>query len=156
MIVVSNASPLLALAQAGCLGILKALFDQVSIPVSVYRETVEQCPVPVQRQRIQEAIDDYIAVAAPKRAHSFSRNLGQGEQGVLALALERHAELLLIDDRKARNEAVELGFQCAYTTDVLRLGEQRGIITSLAEVVDVLRNARIYLPFRTSRRTDSN
>lgn len=42
MIVVSNASPLLALAQANCLGILKALFGQVSIPVAVYRETVER------------------------------------------------------------------------------------------------------------------
>lgn len=75
---------------------------------------------------------------------------------MLALALERHAELLLIDDRKARNKAAELGFQCAYTTDVLRLGEQRGIITSLAEVADVLRSARIYLPFGTRRRPDSN
>lgn len=59
-----------------------------------------------------------------------------------------------MDDKKARNEAADLGLQCAYTTDVLRLAEQRGIIASVAEVVEGLRDARIYLPFGTGQRRD--
>lgn len=121
MIVVPDASPLLALAQADSLHLLEVLFGRVLIPTAVYRETVEQCPVPAQRQRIQSAVDDFISVSTTESAYRFSRNLGSGEQGVLALALERGADLLLMDDKKARNEANGLGFPCAYTTDVLRL-----------------------------------
>jgi predicted nucleic acid-binding protein len=147
MIVVSDASPLLALAQADSLYLLEVLFGRVLIPGAVYRETVEQCPVPAQRQRIQSAVDDFISVSTTESAYRFSRNLGSGEQGVLALALERGADLLLMDDKKARNEAHDLGFPCAYTTDVLRLAEERRIIVSAAEIVERLHGARIHLPF---------
>jgi predicted nucleic acid-binding protein len=147
MIVVSDASPLLALAQADSLHLLKVLFGRILIPCAVYRETVEQCPVPDQRQRIQSAVDDFISVLTTECAYRFSRNLGSGEQGVLALALERSADLLLMDDKKARNEANDLRFLCAYTTDVLRLAEERGIIVSAGEIVERLHSARIYLPF---------
>ena len=152
MIVVSNASPLLALAQADCLYVLKALFVRVLMPDAVYLETVDQCPVPDQQRRIQSACNDFIAVATPTITHSFSRNLGQGEQGALALALERRADLLLMDDKKARNEAADLGLSCAFTTDVLRFAEQRGIIASVAEIVEGLHQARIYLPFGAGHR----
>lgn len=156
MIVASNASPLVALAQADRLPILKALFEHLLIPEAVRQEMVDQCPVPEQRQRIEAAIGDFIFVAAPVTVHGFSRNLGQGEQGVLALALERHADLLLMDDRKARNEAGDLGLQCAYTTDVLRLAEHRRIIESAAEVVAGLRDLHIFLPFASVARTTSH
>ncbi len=156
MIVVSNASPLLALAQADGLSILKALFEHLLIPEAVRRETVDQCPVPEQRQRIEAAIGDFISVATPVKVYGFSRNLGQGEQGVLALALERHADLLLMDDRKARNEATDYGLQCVYTTDVLRLAEHRRIIASAAEVVAALRDFRIFLPFASVPPTTSH
>lgn len=147
MIVVSNASPLLSLAQADCLHVLEALFWRVLIPAAVYRETVEQCPVPAQKRRIQFACSSFITVSALTNTHCFAGNLGQGEQGVLALALERTADLLLMDDKKARNEAADLGLPCAYTTDMLRLAQRRGIIVSAAEIVEGLRSARIYLPF---------
>jgi uncharacterized protein len=156
MIVVSNASPLLALAQANRLSILKALFERLLIPEAVRRETVDQCPVPDQRRRIVAAIGDFISVAVPVTVRGFSRNLGQGEHGVLALALERRADILLMDDRKARNEAGDLGLQCAYTTDLLRLAEHRRIIESAAEVVADLRDLRIFLPFASVRRKTSH
>ncbi len=70
--------------------------------------------------------------------------------------MERRADLLLIDDKKARNEAGDLGFQCAFTTDVLRFAEQRGIIASVAEIVEGLHGARIYLPFGAGQRRGSH
>ena len=146
MIVVSNASPLLALAQADSLPILKTLFGHILVPEAVRLEVVDRCPVRDQRSRIEVAMTDFIVVAWHARRRSFSRNLGRGEQGVIELALERGAQLLLMDDRKARNEARELGLQCAFTTDVLRLAEQRGIIASATEIISSLRGARIFLP----------
>ena len=145
MIVITNASPLIALGQAQCLMILRSLFGRVLMPDTVYQETVIGCTVPLQRQAIEDAVDDFIEVATPTMRNRFSRNLGQGEAGVLDLALERQADLLLMDDRKARNEAQSLGFACALTSDVLRYAEQQGLVDYQA-VVDTLRYHRIYLP----------
>ncbi|MDG4597731.1 MAG: hypothetical protein P9F75_18940 [Candidatus Contendobacter sp.] len=62
MIVIANASPLVALSQAQCLGILKALFGGLLIPSSVYRETVTDCPITLQKQGILIATNDFIQV----------------------------------------------------------------------------------------------
>jgi len=145
MIVITNASPLIALGQAQSLTILRSLFGRVLMPDTVYQETVIGCTVPLQRQAIEDAMDDFIEVATPTVRNHFSRNLGQGEAGVLDLALERRADLLLMDDRKARNEAQSLGLTCALTSDVLRYAELQGLVDYQA-VVDTLRYHRIYLP----------
>lgn len=145
MIVVTNASPLIALSQAQVLPILGSLFGHVLLPEAVYRETVSCCTVPVQQQAIEDGIGIFLEIAAPVIGRRFSRNLGAGECGVLNLALERQADLLLMDDRKARNEAKCLGLACAFTTDVLRYAEQQGLLDYPA-VIDTLRHHRIYLP----------
>jgi predicted nucleic acid-binding protein len=62
MIVIADASPLLALAQADVLWVLRALFGQVLVPAAVRRETVDNCPVPDQRGRIERALGDYLVV----------------------------------------------------------------------------------------------
>lgn len=102
MIVVSGASPLLSLAQADHLHLLEALFGRVLIPEAVRREVVGQCRVDDQRRRIVAAIPDLILVLEAPGLRTFSRNLGRGEQGVIALALDRFADVVLMDDRKAR------------------------------------------------------
>lgn len=86
MIVITNASPLIALGQAQCLTILRSLFGRVLMPDTVYQETVIGCTVPLQRQAIEDAVDDFIEVATPTIRNRFSRNLGQGEAAVLDLA----------------------------------------------------------------------
>ena len=145
MIVVTNASPLIALGQAQVLPILGELFGRVLMPDTVYQETVIGCTVPIQKQGIESGIGNFLEVAAPTIRNRFSRNLGLGESGVLDLALERGADLLLMDDRKARNEAESIGLNCALTTDVLRYAEQQGL-PDYRSVVDTLRRYRIYLP----------
>jgi hypothetical protein len=146
MIVIANASPLLALSQAECLGVLKALFGQLYIPDSVYEETVTDCPIALQKQGILMAINDFIQVQEPGLNQPFSRNLGKGERGVLNLAIEKKADLLLMDDKKARNEAKAIGFMCIFTSDILRYAERQRLINSYADVLEKLRGFGIYLP----------
>lgn len=145
MIVITDASPLIALGQAQVLTVLRDLFGRVFMPNTVYQEAVVRCTVPVQKQAIEAAIGGFLEVDEPTLRHRYSRNLGAGEAGVLDLALERRADLLLMDDRKARNEAESLGLACALTTDVLRYADQRGLL-EYQSVVDTLRQQRIYLP----------
>jgi uncharacterized protein len=102
MIVISNASPLIALSSLDRLTLLAQLFGVVSIPEAVYQETVTHNHHWQQRTRIQQATHAFIEVLQPTCYVHFSRHLGAGEQGVLSLALERSAEVVLLDDTKAR------------------------------------------------------
>lgn len=145
--IVADSSPLIALARIDCLNILKALFGTVYIPTAVYQETVMETHIQQQREAISRAIDAAdIIVRNPTITSSFNRRLGRGEQGVLNLAREINAHGIIMDDKKARNEAKALGFFLIYTTDVLRRAEQRGLITSYADLLDQLKALNIYLP----------
>ncbi len=62
MIVVSNASPLIALSRIDQLRILKALFAHVYIPDTVYQETVTNCDIVLQTSRISQATNEFIEV----------------------------------------------------------------------------------------------
>ena len=87
-----------------------------------------------------------IIVREPIVAYSFTRQLGRGEQGVLNLAREIDMRAIIMDDKKARNEANELGLSLFYTTDILRGAEYRGLITSYSDIMAQLSSMNIYLP----------
>jgi predicted nucleic acid-binding protein len=53
---------------------------------------------------------------------------------------------VIIDDKKARNEAVSLGLLPIFTTDVLRLAAERQLIPSYQAILTQLAQQRIYLP----------
>jgi predicted nucleic acid-binding protein len=146
MIVIADATALIALGRISRLAILKELFGVVHIPDSVYQETVLESNIEVQRNSIAEAVNDFLKVVRPSAEITVTRNLGKGEVGVLRLAREMGADLLIIDDRKAANEASALGFSVARTANVLKLAEQRGLIPSYAEIVSQLGAIGIFLP----------
>ncbi len=146
MMVISNSSPMIALSRVDRLHILKQLFGNVIIPRAVYEEVVLESTIPLQKENILKAIGDFVAVLDPQPRHSFSRNLGKGERGVLNSALEMGAEALIMDDKKARNEARALGFAPFFTTDILKPAEKRGYMTSYSQVVQDLHRLGIFLP----------
>lgn len=148
MKVISNSSPIIALARIQRLDIFKRLFGRVYIPRIVYEEVLPRGKYHVQAQNIQQAIDDFIVVCTPETNHPFTRTLEEGERGVLNLALELHPDILIIDDRKARNEAKELGIIpiIALTTDILKQAEEQQIIPSYRDMMEELKQHNIFLP----------
>jgi hypothetical protein len=147
MIVICNSSPLIALSKIGILVILKHLFQRVYIPTSVFQETVLRSHLIPQQEAILAAITgNFLQVVEPQTQVAFKRVLGLGEQGVINLAVEKQADLLLIDDRKARNEALDLGFKVLKTSVLLQQAESFGLIVSYPETMQLLEKQRIYLP----------
>ena len=146
MIVISNTSPLIALSRIEKLSILKHLFNKIYIPDSVYQETVLQSNVPLQKKNILKAIDDFIIIAKPQTVFPFKRTLDFGERGVINLAIDKVAEFLIIDDKKARNEAKELGFKVLKTSTLLKRAEKLQLISSYFDVKLELEKIKIYLP----------
>ena len=147
MLVISNSSPLIALGRVNHLGILESIFGEVVIPDAVYKETVVESNNKKQIKNITNAIDaGFIKVIHPTTNLAFTRNLGAGEKGVLSLAKELNPDMLIIDDKKARREAEELGFQSFFTTDILKEAKDRNIIESYNSVINKLFDLQIYLP----------
>ena len=54
--------------------------------------------------------------------------LGAGERAAITLALSMHADLILIDERKGTNVALDKGFVVAGTLGVLALAARRGLV----------------------------
>lgn len=145
--VISNSSPLIALARIDRLSVLKKLFGKIYIPDVVYQETVLQSSDSFQKDNILKAADEgFIAVETPVTSYSFRRTIDFGERGVLNLAFDKNAALLLIDDKKARKEAKEIGFKVVKTSTLLKYAEKRQIISSYENVADALERLQIYLP----------
>ncbi len=146
MIVISNASPLIALGRIYRVDIFQKLFGRIVIPDIVFQEVVVNCPDSEQKKYLEDCLLSFIDVKQPREHQIFTRNLGAGEQGVLSLAVEISPDIVLLDDKKARNEALELGYMPAFTTNVIKEAEFRGIIPSYQEIFRELYRHEIYLP----------
>ncbi len=146
MIAVTNSSPLIALSSIDLLWILPQLFERVLVPTAVYQETVVDNPVRYQGDRIALATNAFLEIVAPQSDYQFERKLGKGERGALNLALEQHPNFVILDDKKARNEAIALGLLPILTADLLRLATERQIIQSYRAVMAALAQNQIYLP----------
>jgi uncharacterized protein len=145
MKVVSNTSPLIGFAKIQRLSLLQQLFQSIVIPSAVYDEFFENCTAS-EEKHFRSACDEFVRVVSVHSSHTFSRRLDQGEQEVLTLALQMHADLVLLDDRKAWNEARELQLMVASTRAVLTIAEERNLIQSYQEIEVALRQQQFYPP----------
>ena len=102
--VIRNTGPLIALAKADQLVLLEGLFGHVLIPPAVHRELLAKSGP--ESARLDEALHGLIEVTpSPPLAPELkivTSGLGAGEQQVIALAHEREASLVIIDERLAR------------------------------------------------------
>ena len=73
--------------------------------------------------------------------------LDPGEREAIALAIDLHADLLLIDDSAGRKEAAHLNLQQTGILGVLQAGSRRGLL-NLNEAIGRLRQTNFYLSER--------
>ena len=132
MIVVADTSPLNYLVQIDCQALLPRLYDHVLIPAAVLAE-LQDPHTPSKVQRWLSDLPDWVAVgrtaAVPDTALS---TLGPGEREAIQLAQEQHAQLLLIDERRGRAEAVRRGLATTGTLGVLLAGAERGWVDAIS------------------------
>jgi len=118
--VVSKAGPLIALQQLGRLDLLRELFTTVLIPPAVARETtptVAPQPWLVERD-----------ISPPLHADIEAATLGAGEAEALALALEVSARWVIVDERRARGLAQNLGLPVIGTLGILLAAKRQGLL----------------------------
>jgi len=136
--VVSNSSPLIALARIERLDLLPAIFESVLIPPAVAREIAPAIPVPPTWLRIQGP-----NVAPP--ASLLRRRLGDGEREALALAIELKADWIILDDLPARRSAEATGLNVIGTLGTLVTAKRAGLLKSIRPELDALLRTSFFL-----------
>ena len=131
-VVVSDTSPLHYLVQCDCIAILPTLFQSVVIPPAVAAE-LRHPNTPKEVSTWFASNPAWLTIQAPANVRADLKT-DQGEREAISLALELHAEVLLIDDLKGRNEAKRVGLRVTGTVGLLLEATRR----KLANPADVL------------------
>lgn len=142
--VITNNTPLISLLLLGKLNLLSELFGEVLIPSAVLDEFLASDPA-IRRRAISDQPNLQVAsLADPQKALAFV-GLDSGESEVLALALERSARLVIVDERKARRYARRIQIPVTGTLGILLLAKEKGLLDSIAPPILALQQAGLYL-----------
>ena len=137
MLIVSDTSPLIALALCDKLDLLDKLFDQVCIPLAVFNELA--IPDKPEAAKITEwARNKIVSVKDTATVKALSLNLDLGESEALSLYWETSADFLLIDEKRGRTIALRNGAKIIGTIGILFAAKQRGFITLIKPFLEIL------------------
>ncbi len=148
MIVLSDASPLISLCRIGWIEILARLYHEVIITTEVHAEVVAAGTGRPGAVEIAKA--GWIKVRSVSQPAGLANarqqfSLGLGELSTIWLALELKADLVVIDELKARTLARQKGLMLAGCVGVLEEAFRQKLIADLAEPYRQLLASRAYV-----------
>lgn len=127
---VLNTSPVIVLGKLGLLDKALSLFSEVEVPSGVLKE-LERKKDEVY-QELTKAID-----AGRIRIEDVERSLprlGLGESSAILLALMRN-KIVVLDDKRARRLARELGLEVIGTLSILKKLYENGILAETPSTI---------------------
>lgn len=139
-IIVSDTSPIRALAHLSRLDLLATLFDQVLVPPAV---DLELRSPPGNLPIIDVRAMTFVQIKAPsdqQKVRELRRDLDPGESEALALALEMGVVSILIDEAEGRSMARQLGLSPVGVLGLLVRSKQRGSIALVEPLLERLQN----------------
>lgn len=143
-IVVANTTPLIGLSILDNLILLKTLFGKVQIPSAVYQEVVVNGSGLIGAAEVSQGINNgWISIKELPPSNTLTTlkiDLDDGEAEAIARALNDKADLLLLDERKARTKAKALKLNVIGTIGILLLAKKRGKEVDLKSSLDTLRS----------------
>jgi len=145
MIVIADTSPLNYLIRLGYPHVLQEVFGRVLVPQAVLIE-MQHSEAPTEVRSWASAPPAWLErTTVLQFDESLPAELGAGEREAISLALELHADLLLIDERAGRQEAEARNIEVAGTLAVLLKASILGYL-EFSETIQQLRK----LGFRVS------
>ena len=149
---ISNTSPLLYLYRIGAINLLPKMFDEIWTAESVKNELL------AGRSKGYDVPNpsDYswLNIVDPKSMPSewLALDLGAGELGAMALALENPDRIVLLDDMLARRTAQVAGLQVWGTLKVLLEAKSQGLIDKIEPYVTNLSEAGMWVSAEVKQR----
>jgi predicted nucleic acid-binding protein len=144
-IVVSNTTPLIALAWLEQLDLLPTLFGEIRIPQAVHDE-IHHNPEATGVPELSAA--PWLAVTPVTNTLAVELLLDQldrGESEAIVLARELQAGLLLMDERRGRRRAVQSELTVVGTLGILVQARQQERVGPLRPLLDRLRQLPFYM-----------
>ena len=139
MIAVSNTTPILSLHKISHLSLLRSLFGEVIVPKAVYNE-IAVFGKGKMGDDVFNSID-YISVKELENEMAVSllrTQLDCGEAEAIVLASELWADVLLLDEKKARRVAKANALPVIGTLGILLAAKNMGIIPDIRTQLDAL------------------
>jgi predicted nucleic acid-binding protein len=137
-VVISDTSPVRALAHLGHLAWLEHLFKEIVLPPAV---TMELLNPPSGLQPVDVRACPFLIVQAPSdvaRVTQLQLILDAGEAEAIALAEELHADVVLIDELTGRAVARQCGFIVQGTLGILLRAKQDSLCAEVRPLLDRL------------------
>jgi uncharacterized protein len=138
VIVVSDSSPLIALAAIGQLQLVRELFGEVLVPEAVWEEISHQKDKPGAQAVLGASWVTRVEVAQDSYLMALQTELDDGEAEALALAAEVNADMVLLDERRGRKVAVQMGFKVIGAAGVLGLAKAQGLLPGIRPLLDAM------------------
>jgi predicted nucleic acid-binding protein len=140
---VANAGPLIALGKLGLVQILSQLYDPILVPAPVYLEVVnrglelEQPDAYAVQMAVarRELVVVSVEIAEAPTA-GIEPSLHLGERAAIQLATQEAADLVLLDDQLAREQAQKRGLCVKGTLGVIVEAFRQRLLT--AEEVELI------------------
>jgi predicted nucleic acid-binding protein len=143
-LVICDSSTLIHLTSIGRLPLLNVFYDRITVPPAVWNEVVEQGAGRAGAREVAEAsLAGWINVVAPADeplVRLLERDLDAGESEVIALALERQADLVLLDESEARRIADRYGLAKTGVIGLLIRAKREGLVGSLRAELNKLQS----------------
>lgn len=144
--IIINSSPIIVLFKSQQAELLPQLFTEILVPSPVWDEITAagySDAASVQLQGVSWARRVEVEAIAPEVA---AWDLGRGESAVLSQAMKTPANsAAIVDDRAARRCAQTLGLVTIGTGGLLILAKRRGLIPSVSQRIQALRDAGLWL-----------
>lgn len=144
-VVIADSSPIIALGNHGYLHLLKELYGEIYIPKAVYDEIVNQ-----KHNELISIINeaDWIRVMVvlnKNRITNFPEHLHSGEREAIILYENLNADLIILDDNKARMFAEKIGQTATGVLGILIRAKNEGLIENAGLIVEELVADGFYL-----------
>ncbi|MCW5906823.1 MAG: DUF3368 domain-containing protein [Chitinophagales bacterium] len=139
MIVVSDTTAISSLYKINHLHLLRDIFGEVIVPVQVYEELkyFEKLNPEFNWSKSYAWIKP-LEVQQSLLYNNLQNVLDEGESAAIALTIQIHADLLLIDEKLGRKIAAENGVRVIGLVGVLELAKKRNLISVIKPVMDEL------------------
>lgn len=144
MIVIADTTPLITLMKLQRLDLLEKLFGSVIIPNAVYEELISNSMYLAEAQMIAHCPFLKRFEVSNRQSIKILREvvgLDAGESEAIALAEEKNADLLIIDERKGRRVAKQMELKIIGTIGILLQAFDCGILSTI-EILSYAKNLK--------------
>ncbi|MCC7506606.1 MAG: DUF3368 domain-containing protein [Saprospiraceae bacterium] len=139
MVVISDTSPISNLFAIGQIDLLPQLFDKVIIPPAVAHELDQLSKFGYDLSPVKSA--HWLQVNSPANWSGVGmlvKSLDKGESEAIILSYELQADFVMIDERKGRRTAQEMGVKTIGLMGILIKAKNQGLLEKIAPVLEDL------------------